>query len=135
MDITAIQTRINALSDAMLAKAMACPLPSVSFDPHAQPSIFMSWKVGKRPGVTGEHEYKTFRADVLSEAFAAADAFIASQPSPEERRAREFMTALGAVIDLGRENGIEVAYVNPLVETMKRLSENALTFQPTAQVT
>ena len=35
-------------------------------------------------------------------------------------------------IDMGRANGIDVAFVNPLTETMKKLSENALTYQKAA---
>jgi hypothetical protein len=42
---------------------------------------------------------------------------------------KEFMTALSDVIELGRQNGIEVDFVNPLVDTMRRLSENILTDQ------
>jgi len=63
---------------------------------------------------------------------AKARKFIAELPTAEETKFREFMGALGNVIDLGRKNGIEVDFINPLTETMKRLSENALTDQRVA---
>lgn len=56
---------------------------------------------------------------------------IASLPSQEEANLREFQADLGRLIDKGRDFGIDVAYVNPLVETSKQLAENALTYQPT----
>lgn len=46
-----------------------------------------------------------------------------------QRTLRAFMEKLGDVIDLGKSEGIEVSFVNPLVETMKRLSENIITHQ------
>ncbi|MDH7787692.1 hypothetical protein QBD01_003719 [Ochrobactrum sp. 19YEA23] len=79
--------------------------------------------------------------DTQGEAFRGADTydlvdqarkFIASLPTAEETKFREFMGALGNVIDLARKNGIEVEFINPLTETMKRLSENALTDQRVA---
>ena len=73
--------------------------------------------------VVGEY----FRKGTLAEQFDAADAFVAAMPTAEETKLQDFMSALGNVIDLGRTNGIDVAYVNPLTETMKKLSENILT--------
>jgi len=55
---------------------------------------------------------------------------VSGQPSPEERKFKRFMDAVATAVDVGRENGIDLEYVNPLAETLKRLSENALTYQP-----
>jgi hypothetical protein len=70
--------------------------------------------------------------DTLEAKTDAADVFIAAMPTPEENRRNEFMAQLAKVIDLGRENGIDIEYLNPLSATMKRLSENALTDQRVA---
>ncbi|MCA0846086.1 hypothetical protein [Salipiger thiooxidans] len=72
-----------------------------------------------------------FSADLAESPEAAIDAFfakIAALPSIEEANLREFQRSLGHLIDKGRYLGIDVAFVNPLAETAKRLSENALTF-------
>lgn len=50
-------------------------------------------------------------------------------PRKEETEMRVFQAQLGALIDKGREYGIDVAYVNPLSEMAKALAENAITDQ------
>ncbi|WP_391564592.1 hypothetical protein [Sinorhizobium meliloti] len=45
---------------------------------------------------------------------------------------KQFMGALANVIDLGKDNGIEVEFLNPLQATMKKLSDNILTDQRAA---
>jgi hypothetical protein len=44
------------------------------------------------------------------------------------------MGKLGTLIDFARDDGIKVDYLNPLVETMKRLSENVITHQPKKEI-
>jgi hypothetical protein len=67
------------------------------------------------------------------EAIDALRSEIDNLPSEEERNLREFQHDLGKLIDKGRDFGIDVEFVNPLVETSKRLAENALTDQRAAQ--
>jgi len=127
MDETAIQSRLNALSDAMLAKGLAKPDPQFTFKSHRTPLVFIQYADARETYGTAYH---VEQGDTPAEAFANAEAYIAAMPDAEQRKLHEFMGALGKVIDLGRENGIEVSFVNPLVETMKRLSENIITHQP-----
>ncbi|WP_420003220.1 hypothetical protein [Arenibacterium sp. LLYu02] len=68
--------------------------------------------------------------ETAAEAIAALRAVIDALPSPEEQNLREFQSDLGRLIEKGRDLGIDVAFVNPLAETAKRLAENALTYQP-----
>jgi hypothetical protein len=128
MDHTAIKTRVDALSKAMLAKGLR--QPGVHFEIRSDEQFFCypTWENKK----IGNRDYKFIHADDPERALDEADAFVAALPDLEQARFQEFMTALGAVIDLGRENGIETDFVNPLVETMKRLSENAITDQRVA---
>lgn len=121
-----IQTRINALSDAMLGKGLAKPDPSVFFSAHKSPSVHIAWADARE---AYGRAYHLDTADTIEAAFEKAEAFIAAMPAAEQRKLHEFMGALGKVIDLGRANGIDVAYVNPLTETMKQLSENIITHQ------
>ena len=122
MDIATIQSRIDAMVVVMLAKGKKKPDATFSLRSNASFSVCVRWD--KPKDVLGEYKY--FRGD---DALDQADAFLAELPSPEQAKFNEFMTALGGVIDLGRENGIETEFLNPLSATMKRLSENALTFQ------
>ena len=50
----------------------------------------------------------------------------------EQAKLNDFMSALGKVIDLGNQHGIEADYLNPLVASMKKLSENIITDQRAA---
>ncbi len=129
MDAVKIQKRVDALSKAMLAKGMKAPCATVMMKSEGQPCLHLSWS--DKSQKYGE-SYDAFHAPTLGEAFAKADDFVASRPSPKQMRFDEFMGALGKVIDLGKENEIEVEFLNPLVATMKQLSENALTDQRAA---
>lgn len=53
-------------------------------------------------------------------------AWIEGLKSVEEQDRDDFRAKLARLIDEGREIGIETDFVNPLEETMKRLSENAI---------
>lgn len=55
--------------------------------------------------------------------------YIRGLPSVEERRKELFLQSLGRLIDEGREIGLEVDFLNPLEESMRRLSENVITKQ------
>lgn len=127
MDTIAVQARLDALSGAMLAKGRVKPYASVWLESLVEPKLSLHWDDMSKPKgsyrVVGEY----FRKGTLAEQFDAADAFVAAMPTAEETKLQDFMSALGNVIDLGRTNGIDVAYVNPLTETMKKLSENILT--------
>jgi hypothetical protein len=67
--------------------------------------------------------------DTPEVAVAALMDVIAALPSLDEARLREFQHDLGKLIDKGRDYGIDVDFVNPLIATAKRLAENALTDQ------
>lgn len=126
MDAQEIQSRMDDLSRAMLAKGLRNPEPTVMMQAHVAPCVYMHW------GRWGEPDERTeiVRDPDIREAIQSAFDLVNGLPSPEEAKRQQFMSSLAKVIDLGRENGIEVDFLNPLTETMKRLSENALTYQP-----
>ena len=74
----------------------------------------------------GDYNLKEVYASTFEEALDAADAFLAALPPINEARRRQWMEALGRHIDKGREIGIETEFLNPLAETMQRLSKNAI---------
>jgi hypothetical protein len=131
MDYTVIQEHVNRLSDMMLAKGLRQPRAEFELRSHSAPRVILAWENrNKRPGDFGNYQF--FDKGAVGEMLAAAELFIAKQPSADETKFREFIGALGCVIDLGNENGIEVEFLNPLVATMKILSKNALAYQPQA---
>jgi hypothetical protein len=129
MDSHEIQNRMDDLSRAMLAKGLRNPSAQVQVQAHVAPLVYMTWGVWPEP----DSRTEIIRDPDIREAIQTAFDLVKALPSPEEAKRQHFMASLAKVIDLGRENGIEVDFVNPLVETMKRLSENALTYQPAPQ--
>lgn len=132
MDYTVIQEHVNRLSDAMIAKGLKKPRAEFRVKAHEEHDVYLTWTPLTNSRFGGSDNYEFFRGGTPGELFAKASAFIEALPNAEETRFREFMGALGNVIDLGRSNGIEVEFLNPLTETMKKLSENALTDQRAA---
>ena len=62
--------------------------------------------------------------------FVRASAKVFELPSIENAKRDAFIASVGKLIDQGREIGIEVDFLNPLTEMMKKLSSNAITHQP-----
>lgn len=129
MDTKEIQTRLDALPSAMAAKGKR--LPDVQFRLRANASFDITLQSAK-PGAVWADDWHYIKGDSIEEALDAADLWIKTLPTAEEARMKEFMTALSDVIELGRKSGVEVDFVNPLVETMKRLSSNIITDQRAA---
>lgn len=122
MTLEEIQTRIDALGARMVAKGLRSPEPEYHMRANMDGNVHISWV---KTGVSNDWDrhYKIF--DTLDE----ADAFVEEMPDRKQRETADFMAKLGDVIDLGRKIDIDVSYVNPLIETMKRLSENVITHQ------
>lgn len=53
--------------------------------------------------------------------------FIAEMTSIEDQKKKDFIAAIGRLIDQGREIGVDVDYMNPLTEMMGKLSTNIIT--------
>lgn len=131
MDLMEIQTRLDRLMGAMVAKGMVAPSATYFLKSgDKEPTFWIEWSA-PNPGMAYGSERKSQFFDMKDgDYFEQADAWVATQPDAQERKTRDFQAALGRLIDLGRDNGIEVDYLNPLMETAKRLSENAITHQP-----
>ena len=132
MDTKIAQKRVNDLSAAMVAKGMRESEAQLTMRSNAEPHVYLKWKTGIDNGrLFGGDKYEFIRGEV-SEALDKAAAFIAKQPNAEQAKLQDFMAALGSVIDIGRKHNIEVEFLNPLVATMKTLSENVITDQRAA---
>lgn len=129
MDIKIAQKRVDDLAAAMVVKGMRSPAATLMMKANSQPCLHLAW--ADKSQTYGE-SYDCFHGDTVVEAFEAANEFVANRPTLEQANLNEFMAALGKVIDLGKDNGIKVDFLNPLVATMKRLSENIITDQRAA---
>ncbi len=133
MDIADIQARIDSMPAALNAKGKREPSVYVSLNANSSTSLMLTWKrvAGDPPPRygNGEHISHHIVGVDISTLIDKADAIIASLPSIEEARMTEFTNLLAQTIEMGNAHGIDVQFVNPLTEAMKRLSENALTHQ------
>lgn len=131
MDTSEIQKRLDAMAAAMVAKGLRAPEATVDLISDVEPKVWLRWAKGAGP--EWDKHLHLVVGETLAAGLDAGDECIRLMPSASETKRAVFMEALGNVIDLGRKNGIEVAFVNPLVETMKRLSENAITHRIAAE--
>jgi len=128
-----IYTDINPLPAALSAKGKIKPDVWVCIEANAGIRVSMSWDK-RHQTYSYDREYKTFSGDSFQEVLDKALAFIQQLPSAEQATLHEFMAKLGKLIDAGKADGIDLDYMNPLLDTMKRLSENVITFQPGAKL-
>jgi hypothetical protein len=127
--INDIYAAINPLPATLSAKGKIKPEVSLVMEANAGIAINMSWD--KRHATYAyERDYKTCLGDSFQQALDKAVEFIKELPSAEQAKLHEFMGKLGKLIDAGKSDGIDIDYLNPLLDSMKRLSENVITHQP-----
>ena len=129
VNISAVYDAINPMPAMLSAKGKAQPTAQLRIEANARISVAFSWVKDGR-SFDWDREYEVFVGDTVTETVTKALSFINDLPDISTARLHKFMGQLGKLIDDGREVGIDVDYLNPLVETMKRLSENAITHQP-----
>jgi hypothetical protein len=122
-----IQKAIDAIPAMMNAKGLRQPEVVVRFNANEGITASARWDDGKGGYQPSGSEY--FAASNASKTIQEILAWVHDLPSAEETKRNQFLSALGGVIDLGKQLGIDVDYVNPLRDTMKRLSENVITDQ------
>ena len=131
MGTNEIQQIINAMPARMSAKGLREPDVKFNLSANSHPQVMLTWSAETSTSYV-DRKYEWAGADTPREALDKAEAYISALPSAEETKRNNFLTALAKVVDLGRETGIEVDFVNPLVDTMKRISENAITYRQEA---
>lgn len=127
--INEIYDAINPMPAMLSAKGKVKPVAYLRIEANAQIGLNFSWT---KSGAARDWEcdYQCFNGDTADEVIAKALQFINALPDAKTAKLHDFMGQLGKVIDTGRDLGIDVDYLNPLTETMKRLSENIITHQP-----
>lgn len=96
-----------------------------------------SLKVEMRTNESYESAISTY-PDVQSEdeipaLFEKARLWVSEQKDPKTLRREQFIASLGRVIDEGNSLGLEVEFMNPLVDSMRKLSENILEYKAAAE--
>lgn len=107
---------------------------------HASVSLRFNWIFSNAATVSVDYrvddysklhtEFLHINSGTIQDAIDAARKFAGNLPPVAETKKQDFIQALGKLIDQGRDLGFEVEFMNPLVESMKKLSENIITKQP-----
>lgn len=129
--IDEIYAAINPIPAMLSAKGKIKPEARFQIDANARVGVYLNWVKDERSD-DWNREYECCIADTFDEALKDALTFVDNLPAAKTARLQQFMGQLGKVIDFGRDVGVEVDYLSPLTETMKRLSENIITYQPRA---
>lgn len=129
VNISAVYDAINPMPAMLSAKGKVKPTAQLRIEANAGIHAVFSW-VKDGQSQDWDREYEVFVGGTVTEAVTKALSFINDLPDASTARLHKFMGQLGKLIDDGRDVGIDVDYLNPLVETMKRLSKNAITHQP-----
>ena len=124
--IDEIHSAIDPMPAELNAKGKVKPEVSLDIRANAGVGISMNWeKFGAY-----NREYEFFSGNDFEQALAKATDFIKSLPSAQQANLHDFMRQLGHLIDAGQSAGIEIEHLNPLIASMKSLSENVLTYRP-----
>ena len=123
MNVSEIQERLDAMAPVMTDKGLREARATILLNSQQSLSGMCQWFEQKDGFNT---QWSHHNGDAPEDVLASMDTWISMLPTRDERKRAEFTAQLAATIELGRANGIDVAYVNPLVEAMKRLSENAI---------
>lgn len=130
--IAEIHAAINPLPAMLTGKGKAKPEVSLVIEANAGFCVSMNW-AKRHSRSEWERDYKSLIGQSFEEAIGKAVAFINELPSADQSKLHDFMGQLGRLIDAGKADGIEVDYLNPLLDTMKRLSENVITYKPASK--
>ena len=125
---TEINTRLSALVAAMLAKGMYQPDAMLWIRADAGYTVALGAGHGyKEPDNFSEYPSDANPMAALDKAFA----LIAALPDPATAKLTAHMRRVADCIDKGREDGIDDAYIAPLVVVKAAMTENLLTSQDT----
>src|ERR1700676_1914594 len=120
--IEEIYAAINPLPAMLTEKGKVSPEVEFRIEANAGVSISMNWR---KPHSSNEWDknYQSFLADDFSQALSKAVSFIRELPTAEQAKLHHFMGQLGKLIDAGKTDGIAVDFLNPLLDSMKRVEE------------
>lgn len=122
MNEVEIQKILNSMANRLMDMGLSRPDATLMMCSNASFHIGVKWDDGSTYG-----KYNSFNGSNLTEAFDKAHAYIDGLPSVEEIRKQEFLEAVARAVEAGKAANIDLEYIAPLMDTIKKLSENAIT--------
>ena len=127
--LTGMQAALSDIVTAMMGRGLVKPNATLWLDANTEPRIHVSWKMKDIAGYDARNDkFQSFcNKNGLDQSILDARSFIEAMPPKAERDRQMFMEQLSETIEIGKRIGIEDGFVNPLLDMMKKLSENAIT--------
>lgn len=126
MNINEVQSAIDSIAGTLADKVKVNDV-YLTVTCYQVPRLVISYNP-KFSSDWNDNVYQTFHGDTLTLLADAAE-WVQAQPTKAERERTAYLSRLADAVEYGRKIGIDDALVNPLVEAMKRLSENIITKQ------
>lgn len=131
MNVSEITTQLYAIGSALLAKTGEKPwiAPKLEIaDGACSIGLMREYKYSD----IGDYRIGTAKGETPEAAIADAFAIIAALPDIADAKLHDHMKRVADCIDKGRDDGIDDAYITPLVAVKTAMTENLLTKQVAA---
>ena len=130
MNVSEITAQLYAISKALVEKTGEKPFmdPALRIaDGKCEIALFRGYN-------SGDYHIGTAKGDTPDDAIANAFAIIVALPDPAKAAIQRHMERVASCIDKGREDGIDDAYITPLVAVKTAMTENLLAKPATDEV-
>ena len=126
MNVSEITTQLYAISRALVEKTGEQPwvAPALRIE-DGKCSVHLARAYHR----TSDYTVGTAKGDTPDAAIADAFAIIAALPDIADAKLHDHMKRVADCIDKGRDDGIDDAYITPLVAVKTAMTENLLTKQ------
>ncbi len=126
MNVSEITSQLYSISRALVEKTGKKPwiAPKLEvYDDKCGIDLMRGYKMSGR----NDYMVGTAKGNTPEDAIADAFTIIAALPDPETAKLSNHMRRVADCIDKGREDGIDDAYITPLVAVKTAMAENLLT--------
>jgi hypothetical protein len=118
-----IQKAVNEISKMLTDRGVGHHACSIDIKANESPCFY----IGCHDKIFGGLNSKFIIGESPQDVFEETKAFVMALPNKEDGNKQAFMADLASVIDKGKDLGIDVEFLNPLVEQVRALSENIIT--------
>lgn len=118
-----IQKAVNEISKMMTDRGISHYSCNLTINANGEPYFY----IASYDKIFDGTDSRVVRGEAPEEIIEGAKAAVRAIPNKEDRNKQAFMAELASVIDKGKDLGIDVEFLNPLVSQMKKLSENIIT--------
>lgn len=118
-----IQKAVNEISKMMTDRGVGHYACSIDIKANENPQFYIS----TYEKIFNGQDNIFMKGESTQDVLEKTKEFVMALPNKKDRNKQAFMAELASVIDKGKDLGIDVEFLNPLIEQMRSLSENIIT--------